>query len=267
MAAPNVALCRPLRRGMTGDDVRAHKIAISRWNPQIYPWHNFSNYYGEFFESAVKTFQKRNATQLSIASGRIGQRTHDLLEGKRRHGSRTEWAFDKNAIALARDFCAEYGKTPEQRIREAIVSAAFFWYSHRYTISYTQYRPFSLNKPPSVPTGWDCSAFATNCHFAGGAPDPNGRGYDHLGYTGTLMSRGRPVASITELKPGDLIFYGFSSKNTPAFSYRAPTHVAVYVGFRNGQHMIISHGSYPMSYYNYRYRHDLNQMRTYDVTP
>ena len=261
MAAPNARWSRDITRGCSGKDVEAHKRAISRAAPLRYPWHDFTPYAGDVFMRAVQDW-KRSKNMNSLP--RIGRTAHEVLERTHAKEKPKEWAFDPVALKL----CAEYYEThhvkPEGKVREAICSAAFFWYAHRRSIAYSQYRPFSLGKPLWVPRQWDCSAFATACHFAGGAPDPNGRRYDHMGYTGTLISHGIKVASVDVLDPGDLIFYGNSAPR-PGFPGGSPTHVAIYVGVKNGRHMVLSHGHYPMSYYPYNYR-SINHMRHYKVT-
>lgn len=243
-----VAFCRPLVKGMQGDDVRAHKRAISRWNPAVYQWDDFTNYFGDFFETAVKEFQSKHGI---MATGKIGSATHEALEDAKRKGT-TQPAFDALSVALCKEFCEAFAVTPEQRIRQAIVDHGFFWYSHRTSIRYSQDRPYQIGKPPWYPSRWDCSGFVSVCYYAGGAPDPNGRDYDQYGFTGTLAAHGNKI-TLADITKGDLIFYGWSS------SRNAPTHVALYVG----NQMVLSMGSYPMGYYHYRYRHDVNQVRSY----
>jgi len=259
----DVEFCRSLKRGMRGDDVIAHKRAVSRVNPNAYPWREFTPYYGEYFEKAVKVVQRAHGI---TASGRIGKPTHELLERLHAKEHPTQPAFGKYEQKQCADFCAAYEKTPDEVIRDAIVAAGFYWYSHRITIAYSQARPMQLGKPPWVPSRWDCSGFVTSCHYAGGAPDPNGRGYDHEGYTGTLMSTGHAVSVVGMLEPGDLIFYGFTKHPSPAFPFGSPTHVALYVGRVNGVDSVLSHGHFPMSFYRYDYR-PVNHYRHYDVTP
>lgn len=255
-----VPLCRTLHRGTVGADVVAHKRAISRWNHNVYGWHAFTPLYGEFFETAVRAFQKHRGLKLD---GIIGPATHDeLVKMKNVQG---DPVFDAFAVKLATDYCRDHSQTPEQKTRTAIVAAAFFWYSHRSSIAYSQARPFQRGKPPWVPSRWDCSAFVTCCHEAGGAPDPNGRGYDGLGYTGTLMTRGHRVASWQDLAPADLIFYGYSS-GRPGFNRGDPTHVAAYVGLIDAAPMVLSLGSYPMGLRPVSYR-PVNHYRAYDVVP
>jgi hypothetical protein len=255
-----VTHCRTITEGMIGNDVIAVKRALSRWNPKVYPWQKFTPVAGPFLMNVVVEYKRRH--KLGNLTRAIGPTMYESLE--RARTPKNEPAFDKFAIQLIKDFCESFTKTPEQRIREAIVNAGFFWYHHRSEISYSQARPFQKKKPPSIPSRWDCSAFVTNCHYAGGAPDPNGRGYDGLGYTGTLKNQGVRVGSVNDLMPGDLVFYGFSS-GKPGFNPGDPTHVALYVGKFNGIPSVLSLGSYPMGFYRYNYR-SINQRRHYKVT-
>lgn len=258
---PDIPFIREIRQGTIGKDVIGHKRALSRWDHTVYPWQDFSAYAGPYLVNAIIVFKERHG--LGTAP-KLGAVAHNALEKAHRKGSTTEWAFDALAIELCTQYYNEHHKTPEQVIRESIVSAAFYWYAHRYAIAYAQTRPFEECKPPIVPKQWDCSAFATNCHYAGGAPDPNGLGYNREGYTGTLIDHGTRVDTIHDLSPGDLIFYGHSS-GRPGFNVGDPTHVAVYVGFINNMHMVISNGHYPMNFSIYNYRTDINQLRHYPV--
>jgi hypothetical protein len=261
VARPNVPFCRPLHNGMRGDDVRSHKRALSRAMPDAYPPMAFTPLFGPRFETAVKHFQR---DQLIQSTGRIGRETHEALERAHKHGSKTAWAFDAKAIGQATAFCHEFSKSPEERVREAIVDTGFYWYAHKGSIAYSQARPFQLENPPGVPSRIDCSGFATACWHAGGGPDPNGRGFDGLGYTGTLISRGMPVQHLGDLKPGDLIFYGSTTNSSPAFPYGSPTHVAMFVGTIQGVVSVLSMGSYPMRLLPYNYR-TINHLRHYNV--
>lgn len=261
----NVPFCRPLIRGSRGTDVIAHKRALSRWDPHVYPWqHGFTDFYGPYFDAAVREFQHRHDI---AATGKLGGPTHEALERAVAHGT-SEPAFDHLAVQLATDFCAGYTKTPEQKIREAIIEAGWFMHSHRAQIAYSQARPMQLVKPPRVLSRADCSGFTTECHYAGGARDPNNRGFDGQGYTGTLSDspHSRRVGSVQELEPGDLIFYGYTVVATPAFPIGSATHVALYVGVVNGVHSVLSLGSFPMKLYPYDYR-PINSLRAYDVVP
>lgn len=263
MTTPNVRFPRPIVQGTQGKDVIAHKRALARAAPTLYPWHSFSDYAGGRFMKAVVQWKVQHHLN---SLPKLGKTAHELLE---RTHSKTEpdtWAFDPLAVKLAQDYYDAFtASAHSDRIRKAGVDAGFFWYGHRMGIAYSMDRPFQLGKPIWVPSKWDCSAFYTACCFAGGAPDPNGRAYDHLGYTGTLIDHGKKVADVTDLKPLDAIFYGHSPKR-PGFNTGDPTHVVMYVGVFDGRHMVLSNGHHPMGFYDIaHYRTDLNHFRHYDI--
>jgi hypothetical protein len=261
--APNVRFSREIRQGFMGKDITGHKRALSRARPDLYEWGQFTNYAGPFFLDAIIKYKQQHG----LGSARVlGGVMHESLERQRRKGYADEWAFDGLAIELCQEYWDESHTTPDQRVRGAIVQAGMYWYAHRFSIAYSQYRPFELGRPAWIPTRWDCSAFVTNCHYAGGAPNPNMRPWDHLGYTGTLMLGGERVQSVSNLLPGDLIFYGASPGSVSGFPAGSPTHVALYAGRIGGTHMVLSMGSYPMKYAAYNYRHDINHFRHYKVT-
>lgn len=250
---PEVVFCRSLQVGKRGKDVIGHKRALSRAAPDLYPWlgKKFTPYYGPRFAEAIGKWQRRKHMDVTK---RIGPATHTALERARNEAGKA--AFDHYAIALCEQYCQGQEETPEEKA----IDAGFYWYGHRWTISYSQARPFQLGLPPWVPTRWDCSAFVTACYFAAGVKDPNGNAYNGIGYTGTLVQRGTRI-NKSEARPGDLFFYGFVKTPRPGFPYGAPTHVAIYVG----DNMVLSNGSFPMGHYDYRYRSDFNQIRTYDM--
>jgi hypothetical protein len=240
---------------MRGQDIIAHKRAVSRAFPSIYdqPIRGFSSFYGDRFVAAIKGAQ---LIMKLPTTGEIDKATHEALE-QRKKPTTDEWAFDDYAIWLAANYCKDH---PALTVRDKVIKAAFYWYGNRSKIAYDQYRPFQLCKPQQIPTRWDCSAFVTNCHYAGGAKDPNGRNYDGLGYTGTLISHGVRV-NFRDLEPGDMIFYGFASGHKAGFPTGSPTHVALYVG--DGD--VLSMGSYPMKYLPYDYRKDINSYIHYSL--
>jgi hypothetical protein len=246
---PDVSFCRDIKPGARGDDVIAHKRAISRADPKAYPWHEFSEFYGEFFKDAViKMFPN--------SKGIIGKVQHEALE-KKKARNKDEPAFDSVAVNLARNFCAEFTR---DHTRDHIVEAGFFWYAHRASIAYSQNRAAIMCKPPTVPRRWDCSMFVTNCHYAGGAPDPNRMNYTGYGYTGSLLATGTKKKSVDEILPGDAIMYGYTTHARPGFPVGSPTHVALYVG----NHKVLSLGSYPVKYLAYDYR-SINCFVHYDL--
>jgi hypothetical protein len=139
------------------------------------------------------------------------------------------------------------------RTRRLIVAEAYWALANHHLFTYRQFRPYpaSLRVSEAANTV-DCSAFATLCFRAGGAPDPNGRGYDGLGYTGTLWGQGAPTGLPAA---GDLAFYGDMG---PVFGH-APSHVALVV---DGA-FVISDGHTPISKYPVRYRSDYRGSRRY----
>lgn len=122
--------------------------------------------------------------------------------------------------------------------RDRIVDVAKFHAAHRSLITYTQAWPGRMAqvvyrlRRPNFPKSGDCSGMLTGWYWEGteGRVDPNGRGFDGYGFTGTQWPRGERVG-VGELRPGDAVFYGWDG--------RYPTHVAVYIG--GGQ--VVSHGS------------------------
>lgn len=58
-----------------------------------------------------------------------------------------------------------------------------------------------------LPFTTDCSGFVTMMAKWGGAPDPNGSGYNGYGFTGTLLTN-LPHTDRQHAKRGDLVVYG-----------------------------------------------------------
>jgi peptidoglycan hydrolase-like protein with peptidoglycan-binding domain len=245
MSAPNAVFVRPLygphtpHHSAPGEDVVAVKRALSRagylpWSPP------FTENYDQSTVDAVKKFQIDHGIW---GTGNYGHATHDALRRTKRKGSQ-EWAFDLYSLQLLRK--AASTKSPEQTARDAIEAACAYWIRVRDQIAYSQARPFPVLKPPAIPSRTDCSGFATTVWYAAGCPNPNGRAYDGLGYTGTLIGQGVHLgsghAALAKATPGCLVFYGFTSpgRASPAFPVGSPTHVAValsggYVAGHGGQ--------------------------------
>lgn len=103
--------------------------------------------------------------------------------------------------------------------------------------------------PSEHPMFEDCSSGYTWLCFVSHIPDPNGRGYDGQGYTGTMIGAGKKVA-----KPdvGDAVFYG---------DPKLPFHVAMYLG--DGR--VWSHGAEGGPFVHAQDLHDLEicEFRSY----
>lgn len=89
--------------------------------------------------------------------------------------------------------------------RRRIVAAARWGIRNEPRIHYGLVRPFPLGR--ELPLTTDCSGFATLCYFLAGAPDPNGRGYDGSGWTGTLLERMESIPPLAA-RAGDLVVWG-----------------------------------------------------------
>lgn len=94
--------------------------------------------------------------------------------------------------------------------REQIVVEMRWALRHEGEIHYRQTRPFNVDaiRDHALPLTTDCSGSATMLYRAAGQPDPNGRGYDGTGFTGTLRAHVPERHGVASCLPGDLIVYG-----------------------------------------------------------
>lgn len=152
--------------------------------------------------------------------------------------------------------------------RRAAVDAAWLGYNHRDRIHYTQgndrwqgIRDTRYSRKDEYPNYADCSAFCTWClwnglHVLFSKPDVvNGADWK-AGYTGTMLSHGKVISKLSNVRWADCVLYG--TRGT------AGKHVAICVGVKNGKLMVISHGSEGGPYYvPYNYRSDIIEIRRY----
>lgn len=158
--------------------------------------------WGSNTTAAVKDFQKRMGLPVS---GNYGIHTHTKLKGHMSEPDRK----------LLRVYVARQAALRVAAIRAGHVSkiqyAAGVMLNRERQIHYTM-GPHRMDgiryhqMPQSIIYG-DCSSMATYLFWYSGLPDPNGRGYDLQGFTGTLCEHGHSVATH-EAAPGDLVFYG-----------------------------------------------------------
>ena len=225
---------RPLKIGSVGPDVEAVKRATYRALGDSHSWSEYAKnppgvrrFYGPFFARKMKQLQDILGVP---ETGRYDQATHERLKNRSRFRRPEEPAFDDRAADLINEADDLYNG--EARVRNKIVETAFYAVTKEPWIMYSQARPMlDFAPPPNYPSSTDCSGFVTWCYKSAGAPDPNGRGYDGWGFTGSLWATGTPV-STNELKAGDLVFYGY-----PWMS-GGSAHVVVYTGGGNA----VSHG-------------------------
>lgn len=223
-----VPYCGQVKFGTKGPHVIAYKRTLSRCGLLAWPkpGHHFTPVCGKNMQIAIAKFGARHDIK---NYGVIGERTHHFLEYAVRTGHPKESAWDDVAVAVMRTYYKRLHEDPIAKIRKEIVDAWAYWTEHKSITYYIQRRPMRLIEPPQLISGADCSEFFTIGHWAGGAVDPNGRGYDGEGYTGTLMGHGTKCR-LDELDAGDAIMYGYTTSPSDAFPYGSPTHVAGYDG-------------------------------------
>jgi cell wall-associated NlpC family hydrolase len=146
---------------------------------------------------------------------------------------------------------------PTSDMAQAIVQAAQKALSQKARYHYRQYRPMADSLFDAFAYNHtDCSAFATLCYKAGGAPDPNGFHYNGQGFTGSLWRRGTYIGKNNrDAQPADLAFYGTDLRRGHAIT----THVGVYIG--GG--MMIDFGSNPIKKVPVNIRSDFLGFRRY----
>ena len=93
--------------------------------------------------------------------------------------------------------------------RPAIVAWGAWGVKNNAHFTYTEgaQRMAEIGHPGALPVTCDCSAWVTLCYNWAGADDPNGQGYNHTGYTGTLLAHGTHIP-LAQVQPGDVVVYG-----------------------------------------------------------
>lgn len=152
-----------------------------------------------------------------------------------------------------------YLLTPKVRMARAyarkMVNAA-----DKIDYSQTASRPMRYVGPQRVPAFADCSSSVTIIYEAAGFRDPNRRGYDGQGYTGTLVVQGVRVKR-KDMQPCDLVFYGYTTVARPGFPVGSPTHVAMVM---DAQGAVFTFGSDPgPEFRRIDYRDDFHSIRRY----
>lgn len=150
--------------------------------------------------------------------------------------------FDARALSL---LVAATPSNPLAKAQARFLGGAMAGYNYRGRIHYTQgparmYLTKRHVKDPAALANltsiWeDCSSWFTWLCFMAGVADPNGRGYDGLGYTGTLAQNGRHLW-LADLKAHNVIGAAYLYGGGPTYS-----HVAGAVSLTRA----ISHGSEP----------------------
>jgi hypothetical protein len=161
------------------------------------------------------------------------------------------------------------GLSRDQRIRarDRAVQAALLGLHNapkvHYTMDARRWSGIKKHRDARVgeyPTQSDCSSFATWClwnglHLGFGLGDlVNGAGWN-AGYTGTMLTHGKRVRHLANVRRGDCVLYGSGGTGE---------HVTIVVGKRQGVPMVVSHGSEGGPYFvAYNYRPDVMEIRRY----
>lgn len=92
--------------------------------------------------------------------------------------------------------------------QERFIDEMLWGVNNNPNIHYGQLRPMPLGrwKQHDLPITTDCSGSLTCCAYAAGIPDPNGRGYDGQGYTGTMLQHLRRIPKA-DIRRGDFVIY------------------------------------------------------------
>jgi len=228
----------PLKPGRQPTDVKRRAvIAMKRSlaHADCYPWlpnkgKPFTGYFGRTAKSGLRKFTR-------LAAGVAEKEVYD----REAHRALARYYDPYSIEHLLRD-------TLDEREREAFLAQLMYLYNRRYGLRYTQARPWDGRKPP---VGLDCSATGEWGAKWAGLKSPSGYSGWGYGNTDTQLARfralGRVRESIASAKPGDPKYYGRGWD---------PSHVAWYIGHRDGKARVFSFGSYPAGIYAHDYRHD-----------
>jgi hypothetical protein len=233
-------LPRTVKYRKRGADVEAHARAMHR-----YLRTGLLSRFDRQAERRRRTFGQAKVRLAKKAAGKAGLPRHGVVGPELFEAMWRADAYDAKAKALLAGYSRmlELQKDP----RRKIVLAAARLYARNGEISYSQQRPTQYRPAPAVPSALDCSGYMTHIYReAGIKDDPNGYEPDYpmWGFTGTLWRTGRSI-SVSQLQPGDMIFYGMP------WLAGAAAHVVVYRGGGRAYSMGSSSGPSEVAW-NYR---------------
>jgi hypothetical protein len=247
-----------------GPDVVAIKRTVSRLGR--WPWQAFDDTYSKAFargdgpnviDSGVAGVQRQEGID---PTGYVGDGTYQRLRraiipaGKPHAG---DFGMDATAVRLLNEAAQALANPPATiaDVRAELAAYCRDCLANAGRIHYEQIRPIGcFGVAPTNGFTTDCSGHATCAYYwprkvtGVAVPDPNHRGYDGYGYTGTLIDN--PTAS-SPYQIGDLALYGPSTSAT--------SHVVTcYVAGSEANALWLSHGSDEAPYsVKLRYRGDL----------
>jgi hypothetical protein len=182
---------------MTGADVKHVQDLLTNG-----PFGNFhpgdiDGQYGPATAAAVRAAKFALGFPDANVDGACGPKLLAFLEG-----TPLPPAFQAMAAARKHDLAKAL------TVRDSILQAAQWGIDNEAQIHYKQLRPIDGIKDAfKLPLQTDCSGFITLCYAWSGAPDPNGSNFSGAGFTGTLVSNGRPIPK-SAVQPGDLVIWG-----------------------------------------------------------
>lgn len=258
----SVQLSRPLHNGMRGDDVLALKRALH--HAGVYPGNpkKFTHTFGDSTAKALRSWQRQynrrhpKAKRKLAVTGVYNPVTHMTLTRARNYDQYGAWLMSQFSPP---------GVLSDLQAQRKLVSLATYLISRSNMVHYSQEIEGSrrrmaivrdkLHLPPLTHEIYeDCSSSVTGLYWLCHLPDPNNRGYDGYGYTGTQVANGQQIALTPGAwKIGDLLIYGPSIWDTH--------HVAMLIS-RGGS--CFSHGQEagPLNV-PWNYRGDLVAVRRY----
>lgn len=215
------ALSNPLMRGDPPGDLKPLQSALRA--AKLYLG-SIDDVFGQGTANACYRAKYRLGYPMSAVNHTGGQQLLNYLRG----------TDPLPPLYILRRHARGFGISRNDRIRDKIVTYARWGAVNKYAIHYAQVRPMDhLNAVQALPWTTDCSEFVTTIYKWAGAPDPNGRGYDGLGYTGTMLDHGVSLP-LHSAKRGDAVIWGWSPGH----------HTAVLIeDGSNGDPLIVSHGS------------------------
>jgi hypothetical protein len=231
-------------RYQTGKNVRALQWLLAGHRPSVYKinaWrHPINGVYDKRVATAVHNMKYRLGYSTAALGGNVaGARFIGYLKGQPRPFTYRLTAGKRVVELQKRKY--QLAPPPVSAKVKLLVTDAEYLIAHANLVNYTQDARRmqivrqQIHLPPLLRYIYeDCSSSVTGLYWLAGLPDPNGRGYDGYGYTGTLAAHGNIVwrlgLPLSLLRPGDLIFYG------GGFPHH---HVTMYLG--NGR--VFSHGT------------------------
>lgn len=112
-------------------------------------------------------------------------------------------------LYLIRRHLRGFGISKATRQRALLVAYALWSYENGGELHYAEIRPMeNMNNLKALPDTEDCSTFVTRAYKFAGLPDPNGFGFNGLGYTGTMLDHGTTIP-LSQAKAGDVVIWGW----------------------------------------------------------